>query len=111
MIDNDSNRQIAVFKLIDSPTTKYVINVNMNIPETKDKNLPGQNSPWNPSTAYLVASINRYVIGTPQNIKAQRHSFAQVQIIGPFTCIQTINCPTVNNNADNAMYFRFIYIL
>lgn len=45
MIESDNNKQIAVLRVIDSPTTKYVINVNMNIPETKDRNLPGQNSP------------------------------------------------------------------
>jgi len=85
MIENANNKHVAVFKLTASPRNKYVIAVNMIIPDTNDTKRPGQNSPWKPSTEYLVASINRYVIGTPQNIKAQRHSLAHGQIKGPLT--------------------------
>ena len=45
MIENANNKHVAVFKLITSALNMYVIIVNINIPDTNDKNLPGQNSP------------------------------------------------------------------
>ena len=63
-----SNNEIPDFKFIASCLNIYVIMVNIKIPATNDMNLPGQNCPPNPETAYLVASINVHVIGMPNNI-------------------------------------------
>ena len=45
MIENANNKQVAVFKLTASARNKYVIAVNITIPDTKERNLPGPNSP------------------------------------------------------------------
>jgi hypothetical protein len=111
IIENANTKHVAVLTVTDSPRKRYVIKVKIMIPDTNDKNLPGQNSPPNPVTANRVASIKRYVIGMPQSINAQRHSFAHGHIIGPLTCIQTIDCPKVNMIADIAINLRFIIII
>ena len=108
MIENAKTKHVAVFAVIDSPRNRYVIIVKITIPKTKERKRPGQNSPANPCTAYEVASMKRYVIGIPNNINAQRQSLAHCHSIGPFTCIHTMHCPSVNIAADNAMYLRFI---
>ena len=90
MIHEANVKDTAVFNVTPSPLNMYVIKVNIIIPDTNDKNLPGQNNPSNPETAILVASIKRYVIGIPQNNKSSLYFFAQSQINGPLTCIQTI---------------------
>ena len=75
----------------------------MKIPATNEVNLPGQNSPPNPETAYRVASMNAHVIGTPSNINAVLYVLAQSHRSGPFTCIQTTICPKRNIEKDNAI--------
>ena len=77
--------------------------VNMNIPAVKEINLPGQNSPPNPETAYRVASMNAHVIGTPSNINAALYVLAQSHSKGPFTCTQTTICPKRNIEKDNTI--------
>ena len=71
-MENASNKHMAVFAVIDSPRNRYVIIVKIIIPNTKERNRPGQNSPANPCTAKRVASMKRYVIGIPHNINAHR---------------------------------------
>ena len=66
-----------------SSLKRYVINVNIIIPDTKERNLPGQKAPAKPDTDNLVASINAHVIGTPNNINENLYSFAHGQISGP----------------------------
>ena len=80
------------------------MHVNMNMPAANDKNLPGQNCPPNPITAYLVASINNQVIGTPNNINANRYCLAHSHNKGPFTWAHTAICPIKNKLNDMNMY-------
>ena len=57
MIDDANTKDTNVFNVIPSLQNTYVNIVNIKIPETNDANRPGQNSPENPVTANLVASI------------------------------------------------------
>jgi len=84
MRENANVKDIAVFILMPSSLKIYVINVNIIIPETNERNLPGQKAPENPDTDNLVASIKAHVIGTPNNISGNLYSFAHGQINGPF---------------------------
>ena len=70
IIENANTNDVAVFKLTDSPLNIYVNNVNIVIPQTNATNLPGQKLPSNPAIVSLVASINIYVIGTPNTANA-----------------------------------------
>lgn len=97
MIPIAKSKDTIVFILIPSLQNIYVNMLKIIIPDTKDKNLPGQNNPSNPRTANLVASINKYVIGTPQRINKSLYFLAHGHMIGPLTCIQTIACPNMNN--------------
>lgn len=81
----------------------YVMMENIKIPATNEVNRPGQNCPLYPETEYRVASMNAHVIGTPNNINAILYVFAQSQINGPLTCIQTTICPNRNIENDNAI--------
>ncbi len=85
MMQDANINDTAVFNVIPSPLNIYVINVNINIPETNDANLPGQNNPSNPDTASLVASMKIYVIGNPNKINSNLYFLAQGHIKGPLT--------------------------
>ncbi len=74
------------------------------IPAVNDMNLPGQNSPLNPCTTRLVASMNNQVMGTPKSINGNLYCLAHGHMIGPFVCIQTIACPNINMRYDITMY-------
>lgn len=76
--------------------------VKMNIPATNEVNRPGQKSPPYPLTVKRVASMNNQVIGTPNNISHNLCVLAHGHIIGPFTCIHTIICPSKNIEKDSA---------
>ncbi len=45
MIENANSKHVAVFNVTTSPRNKYVMALNMIMPDTKETNRPGQNSP------------------------------------------------------------------
>ena len=79
---------------------KYVNIVKTVIPQQNATNLPGQNNPPNPEIVLCVASINIYVIGTPNNAIANLYFFQAGHNIGPLSCIHTTICPNENNNIE-----------
>jgi hypothetical protein len=99
-----NNNDMAVLIVIPSPRNKYVNNVKTSIPIANDINLPGQKDPPKPVTNNLVPSMNNHVSGTPKNIKDHFVDLDRFQIIGLLICIQTMACPTTNNNAPYSMF-------
>ena len=89
MRPNANAKETVVFMLMASSRNQYVINVNIKIPAQNEIKRPGQNSPPNPCTTKLVASMNNAVIGTPRIINAHLYVLAHGQIKGPFTWIHT----------------------